>query len=372
MKKAVLFCILSILLISCQNELTINELKINLCNNKLSVFQLDLLPIVKSYSKNGVLFDVNIDVNAINIKGNIKKIREQYFNRSKRFDEETLSLISETQYDYDVNSQLLSIKTKLISDDKEYQSLENIYGANNKLISHTIFKNNMQDKMHYLYNYTYLESGLISSEKEKVNFDSKNINDRKISNENWSTINNYYYDNENRRVKDISKNPYFYDSSVVKYNYNDASVKMPYEIIKFNKSGERISTSDLIYDSVRNILVIRTWATIYISSPKLDNEIVVFFNENCKIKKITEVKDWIKNTKMYSKAEYNEEGDLVNWSEFVYPSSNETDFTYLKDYDSELQFEYQKYFYEYTYDKTGNWIERKEGDKVVKRGIIYR
>ena len=44
----------------------------------------------------------------------------------------------------------------------------------------------------------------------------------------------------------------------------------------------------------------------------------------------------------------------------------------LKEFDFKYQDEYEAKYYEYTYDKIGNWIERKEGDEVVKRKITYR
>ena len=51
-----------------------------------------------------------------------------------------------------------------------------------------------------------------------------------MENEPWSTIINYYYDNKNHRLKEISKslnNIYNSDSCVVKYKYEDFLGKMP-------------------------------------------------------------------------------------------------------------------------------------------------
>ena len=157
---------------------------------------------------------------------------------------------------------------------------------------------------------------------------------------------------------------------------------MPYQIIKYDKSGSRSSISNLSYDTIKNNLVIRTWRTFLTSfmesddykNENLNSEIIISFDDNCKIKSITKVGMWIKNMKQYAKAEYNENGDLTYWSKFIYPKSSETDFdlTYLKEFDFKYQLENEGKYYDYTYDKKGNWVERKQGDEVVKRKIIYR
>ena len=200
--------------------------------------------------------------------------------------------------------------------------------------------------------------------------------------EKWSTIKNHYYDNKNQRIKEVNKTLYNDDSCVVKYKYEEALGKMPYQIIKYNKSGSRSSISNLSYDTVQNTLVIRTWRTFFTSfmesddfkNENLESEIIITFDDNCKLKSITKVGMWIKNMKKYAKAEYNEYGDLTYWSKFLYPKSSETDYdlTYLKEFDYKYQLENEGKYYEYTYDKIGNWVERKEGDEVVKRKIIYR
>lgn len=377
MKNILSLSIALILLSSCQNNPK-KELKINHCNNNLNALELDQLPIYKSFSDYDALFDVDFDANKNQLKGNVKEINEQYLQKSTKFDEETFSLISESQNVYDEYNQLLFTKSKSISVGKEYISIENNYNDDNKIISHGSFSDNYKS----LYSYSYLESGQISSEKYKGDINPKNLNDRKMDYEKWSTIKNYYYDNKNQRIKEVNKTLYNDDSCVVKYKYEEALGKMPYQIIKYNKSGSRSSISNLSYDTVQNTLVIRTWRTFFTSfmesddfkNENLESEIIITFDDNCKLKSITKVGMWIKNMKKYAKAEYNEYGDLTYWSKFLYPKSSETDYdlTYLKEFDYKYQLENEGKYYEYTYDKIGNWVERKEGDEVVKRKIIYR
>jgi len=377
MKQILKFCIALILISACQNY-PAKELKINHCNNNLTALEIDQLPIYKSFSDYDVLFDVDFDVNKNHLKGNIKEINEQYCIKSTKFDEENLSITSEEKSEYNQNNQLLYTRSKSTTDGKEYISRENEYNDENKIIS----LGNFGDKYKFLYSYSYLESGLISSEKYKGDINPKNINDRKMENETWSTIKNYYYDDKNQRTKEISKTLYNQDSCVVKYKYEDALGKMPYQIIKYDKSGSRSSISNLSYDTIKNNLVIRTWRTFLTSfmesddykNENLNSEIIISFDDNCKIKSITKVGMWIKNMKQYAKAEYNENGDLTYWSKFIYPKSSETDFdlTYLKEFDFKYQLENEGKYYDYTYDKKGNWVERKQGDEVVKRKIIYR
>lgn len=373
MKKILSFTFIIFLFSACHTELK-KEIKIRHCSNNLTALEIDKLPIIKSFSDYDELFDLYFDVNKNHLKGNIKEINEQYFILSTKFDEENLSLTSENKSEYNQNNQLLYTRHKSISDSKEFISEENQYNKENKIVSFGSFSETYMS----LYSYSYLESGLISTEKRKIDIDPKNINDRKMENETWSTIKNYYYDERNQMTKEISKTLDNQDSCVVKYKYEDSLGKMPYQIIKYNKSGSRVSTSDLSYDNINNNLVIRTWRTFLDSdvykNENLKSEIIISFDDNCKIKSITKVGMWINNMKQYAKAEYNENGDLTYWSKFIYPKSSETDFdlTYLKEFEFKDQQEHEGKYYEYTYDKIGNWVERKQGDEVVKRKIIYR
>ena len=160
MKNILSLSIALILLSSCQNNPK-KELKINHCNNNLNALELDQLPIYKSFSDYDALFDVDFDANKNQLKGNVKEINEQYLQKSTKFDEETFSLISESQNVYDEYNQLLFTKSKSISVGKEYISIENNYNDDNKIISHGSFSDNYKS----LYSYSYLESGQISSEK---------------------------------------------------------------------------------------------------------------------------------------------------------------------------------------------------------------
>jgi hypothetical protein len=381
MKNILSFTFFLILFSAC-NDAPKKEIKIHHCSNNLDAYEIEQLPINKSYNDYSALFEVDFDKNINQLKGKIKVINEQSFKKSTKFDEETLTLTSEVENEYNEHNQLLFTKKKSITDDKEvYISQENKYNDDFKIISYGNFSFDYK----YLYSYTYLESGLISSQKYKGDIHPKNLNDRKMENEPWSTIINYYYDNKNHRLKEISKslnNIYNNDSCVVKYKYEDFLGKMPYQIIKYDKSGSRSSISNLRYDSIQNTLVIRSWKTFFtsftesqdFSDKNLDSEIIITFDDNCKIKSVTEVSIYIKNMKKYAKAEYNEYGDLTYWSKFLYPKSRETDYdlTYLKEFDYKYQLENEGKYYEYTYDKIGNWVERKEGDVVVKRKIIYR
>ena len=53
----------------------------------------------------------------------------------KKFDEEILSLTSETQNEYDLQNQLLLTKSKSLPEWKEYISQENKYNDYHKIIS---------------------------------------------------------------------------------------------------------------------------------------------------------------------------------------------------------------------------------------------
>ena len=162
MKQILKFCIALILISACQNY-PAKELKINHCNNNLTALEIDQLPIYKSFSDYDVLFDVDFDVNKNHLKGNIKEINEQYCIKSTKFDEENLSITSEEKSEYNQNNQLLYTRSKSTTDGKEYISRENEYNDENKIIS----LGNFGDKYKFLYSYSYLESGLISSEKYK-------------------------------------------------------------------------------------------------------------------------------------------------------------------------------------------------------------
>ena len=375
MKKIILFAMSIIFVVACK-QIPKKESKINHCYNIIKNVEFDSLPLFLFYSDYGDFVDISFDLEKNKLKGSVKEINTLYFEKSTKFDEENLILTNETNNQYNQYNQLLLTHSK--SKGEEHISYENKYNDDHKIISRGFFDQSYKTLESYLYS----ESGLLVIKKTKHEFDTKNLEDREMKNLSWDDKISFYYANNNQKIKEVNNSLNLNDSSVVKYKYDDNYVKIPYQIIKYTKDGNKSSISNLIYDSILNNLVITTWSVMgnnfmeseNFKSENLKNEIVIFFDDNCKVSKVTKVETWAKGMKKYSKVEYNNQGDLNNWITFVYPKSSETDsdLTYLKEFDYKYQTDSEGKYYEYTYDKIGNWIERKENKEVVKREIVYK
>ena len=265
MKNVLFYSVYLILCTACQNN-SQNEFKVKYCNNNLDAFKIDQFPLYKSYDDYSTLFEVDFDVNISTLKGSVKEINEMHFIKKTMFDEEILSLTSEILNEYDEHNQLLVTKNKSNLNSQFYISRENKYNDDGKLLSLESFS----DDYNFIYSYSYSEEGLLTSQKYKGEINPSNLNDRSMLNESWSMIINYFYDDKNQRIKEIKKSIYNQDSSVVKYKYEAALGRMPYQIIKYDKSGSRISISNLSYDNSQNKVVIRTWKTLFTSFYSFD------------------------------------------------------------------------------------------------------
>jgi len=382
MKNILSFSISLILFTACQQS-TKKEIKIYHCDKGITAMNLDSLPLYKSFSDYEAFLQLDENVNKSKIKGEIIEITEYHYKKSTKYDEETLTPILESNIQYNEFNHSTITKSKYIPNGKEYISQENVYTSNGIINSEGKF----DDKYMFLYSYIFSTDGVLVSKKSKIDTNPTNVNDRKMLYQNWDNKISYYYENTNQLSKETQSTLYLGkfiqdDSTVVKYKYIDAHSKLPDEIIKYNKNGDRSTISYVSYDSILNNLVIRTWrpwGTSYngnngISDKNLLSELVIAFDENCQVTGVTNVEIWIKNMKRYSKLEFNEKGDLTSWSRFIYPKKSETDYdlTYLKEFDYQYKLESDGKYFDYTYDKMGNWIERKEGDDVIKRKIIYR
>lgn len=378
--KNILSIFISLILFTACQQSTKKEIKIYHCDKGITALNLDSLPLYKSFSDYDAFLELDEDVNKSKIKGEIKEITEYHYKKSTKYDEETLTPILESNIQFNEFNLSTITKSKYIPNGEEYISQENVYNSKGIINSEGKF----DDKYKFLYSYIFSNDGLLVSKKSKIDTHPTNVNDRKMLNQNWDTKISYYYENTNQLSKESQSTLFLGkfiqdDSTVVKYKYINAHSKLPDEIIKYNKNGYRSTISYVSYDSIKNNLVIRTWrswgtSNNEISDKNLLGEIVIAFDENCQVTGVTNVEIWIKNMKRYSKLQYNEKGDLTSWSRFVYPKKSETDYdlTYLKEFDYQYTLESDGKYYDYTYDKMGNWIERKEGDDVIKRKIIYR
>ncbi len=371
-----IFRVLLLLLIieSChQNQA--EESKTYYCDKRITAMNIDSLPLYKSFSDYDAFLDISDDVKTC-IKGNVQEISECHYKKSHRFDEDILTQTSEIIIQFNDQNQMVKSITKLTPDGSQYVSAENTYSDKNKLIS----KGSFEEKYKTLNQYSYTENGQLQSIKTKWDFSSKNLSDRIMSNIDWGSQMSYYYNDSGMLNKEVQT--YFGgDSCVVKYDYVYGSNGPINQIIKYNKSsGNREYITNLNYDEKKNRMTATTWNVLFSFSydetneKNLDNQIVVYFNNNCKVSKVTKVKKRDKNFKRYTKVDFNDQGDLVSKSEILYPNSSENDFNfnYLEEFDSKYILEPQYEYYEYVYDNYGNWIERTNGEDVIKRKIVYK
>lgn len=308
------------------------ELKVHNCINNSTISNLDSLPLSKSFEEYEDFISVNFENSSI--KGNVENITEEVFEESIKFGEKNLTLTS-----------------------KRYIEYKNM-----------LRQGDFQENFKSLDSFTYNSKGYITQKMTKVDLSHGDVNDRKMNNIEWDYKINYYYENNNV-IKEVKNTFYKNDSCVVKYAYENSLGKMPYHITKYDRYGDNSSDSYISYDSINNNLIIQTYGFF-----KNQNEIVITFNDKCKIIKITQVESPKNKMQEYSKAEFNEQGDILSWSKFKYPCKNEKEYnlTYLDEFQTELETNFKGESYTYVYDKIGNWIERKNGNKIINRKITYR
>jgi hypothetical protein len=229
--------------------------------------------------------------------------------------------------------------------------------------------------------YSYSEKGQLQYMKTKMDINNSNLSDRIMSNINWEYKNSYYYNKKGKLIKEVQSNIMNKDSCVVKYEYDLGLGEQFYQIIKYDKeSGKRQFITRLSYDKDKNALTLISWSVFFsqsndeINDNNLESKIIIFFNDNCKVSKVTKVEKWEKSTKKYSKYEFNLHGDLILKDILVYPDDNENDFNfdYKQKFEPNFILEPEYEVYKYSYDSNGNWIERTNGEDVVKRKIKYR
>lgn len=372
-KKILLFFLILLAIESCQQNSTKPfKVKSYDCCKEITALNIDSLPLYKSFSDHGEFLDIN-DEFKTKINGKIQETRECYYKKCHRFDEDILTPTVEIINQFNDKNHLIKSTSKLILDGTEYVSAENSYSAGNKLLSKGSFEKDYKTINLYYYSI----KGQLQSIKTKWDFKSTNLSDRIMSNINWGSKKSYHYNSKGQIIKEVES--YFGgDSCVVKYDYESTG---GLQIIKYDKkSGVRSFTTNLYYDKDNNTLTAKSWNVLLdftndqTNDKNLGSQIIVFYDSNCNVNKVTKVEKWINNTKKYSKLEFNKQGDVISKSYIVYPNRSENDFNfdYKEEFEPEFILEPEYENYEYVYDRYGNWIERTNGENVVKRKIKYR
>ena len=136
--------------------------------------------------------------------------------------------------------------------------------------------------------------------------------------------------------------------------------------------------SDFHFNNQTNIFTIATknvWMTSNNYEDKYgDSRVLIYFDSNCQVQKVTKVEFRDKTSCRYQKIEFNDHGDIKSYETFIYPilKGGLNNYEYVKQLDYSLIKESEFLNYEYVYDKYGNWIERKSYSEVVKRLITYK
>jgi hypothetical protein len=369
--------LISSLVLSCKDKDKVEQTRVHDCPDRVTVTNLDSLPFYKDFSDYSDFLSLNPNPQKLNLRGDVKEITEYVYESSTRFDEEVLTPIEESTTLFDEKNNLIKTVKTLLPNGFKYISRQNKYSADNLLIEEGVFDKEFQTLT--LFNYS--QNGKLISKKVKYGLDDSNLNDTKLSKEDWSDKTTYYYNQNGRVNKEIVFHYSSNDSSVVKYELDEGLGAAPYQIIKYNKSGNRDFLTNLNQDKNKNTFNARSW-NIGLSfgfgneqtDENLKSDIVVYFDDNCHVAKVTKVETWAKGMKRYSMIEYNKQGDLISTSEFLYPKSSENDYnlSYLEKFESEFQIEGKYEYYEYTYDKVGNWVKMSNGSKIIKRKISYR
>lgn len=324
------------------------------CNKIINSLNIESLFVAKNYydniSSSDFLYLSESDDN-FRFNGIVKSIKETVSETSIRFDEEHEEKLFVTNYEFDNNNLIL-------------KEVENI-GGNIDLSRENFREYYVQNK------YNYSTNGLLLNKVfKKIRGMNKNA---KPDIEQW----NYFYNNENQLVKEIYKSPY-QDSTVVKYDYFDNSLN---EAFIYNTKGEKIINAIFNYDNENNCFIVRTTGTRWGSSELneiLGNpiEILFYFDDNCKLVKITKVNrsgsEKSGFRKVYEKLELNKEGDPTSITSFTVNNLKNSDMIYHDDFDYSVKEYSTSKYYEYKYDNKNNWIYKKEGNNVYRREIIYR
>lgn len=375
-RKIIFFAIIlvSCSVVSCKEKDKLEQIQIYDCPDRVTVTNLDSLPLEKNFMDNYEFLGLHSNPEKLNLKGNVKEIAEYVYESSTRFDEEVLKPIEESTTFFDKKNNL--IKTITFSDGWKYISRQNKYSVENLLMEEGVY--DKQNQKLTIFNYS--QNGKLISKKAKYGSSMSNINDTKLSKEDWLFNTTYYYNQHGIVNKEI----FFYygsnESSAVKYE--EVFGAALYKIIKYDKSGNRDCITILYQDKIKNTLTLRSWdikfsintLSIDETDENLKSDIVLYFDNSCKVYKVTKVETWGKGMKKYSLIEYNKQGDLISTYEFLYPNSSENDYNldYLEKFEPEFQLEGKYEAHEYTYDKIGNWVKMITGNKVIKRKISYR
>lgn len=356
-KRAILsVCIIAgivCLLLSCTNKK--EKTAIYECNKKINAMNIEALFIEKNYyddiSSSDFFYLSELD-NNFRFNDSIKSIQETISEISIKFDEESEEKLFINNYKFDINNNLI------------LKQVENIGG------NIDLSKENFRE-YYTSNNYNYSNNGLLMNKVIKT---IRGINkDAKPEIEQW----NYFYNNDNKLIKEIYKNPY-QDSTVVKYNYFDNSLS---EAFVYNTEGEKVINLIFNYSNENNSFTIRTLGTRWGNSELNEvlgnpTEIIFYFDDNCKLKKITKVtlSGSEKNgyRKVFEKMELNKEGDPINITSFTVENLKNNDMVYHDDFDYSVKESWKSKSIEYKYDNKNNWIYKKEGEIACRRIISYR
>jgi hypothetical protein len=336
---------------SCTQTTKENEI-INNCVKEINIVNMESIFIEKNYSDNSYLdyFYLSDPENNFRLNGAIKSIQETASEISIKFDEENEEKLFVTNYEFNNFNNLTR---------KEFQNIEE-----------DIVLAEENSKEYFLNEYNYSAYGLlINKVQKKISGINKNT-DPEIQKQ-WY----YSYNDENKLIKEVYKDPY-QDSTVIKYNYFDNSLS---EVFFYNSGGEKRFNATFYYD--KNTISIKTnYNTLGPSELNviLDDptEIILYFNNNCQLEKITKVNlfgsEKTGYNKKFNKIELNVEGDPISIISFNVDNLKNESFVYSEDFEYfDMKNKYSRYF-EYKYDHQQNWTYKREGNKVFRRVIYYR
>jgi hypothetical protein len=283
--------------------------------------------------------------NFTRLNGDIKSIQETVSETSIKFDEEYEEKLFVNYYEFDNNNDMIQ---------KDVENFERNIPAFIEYLRMSFFG----------CTYLYSPNGLL------INKNLKSLNGSvkksEAGNERW----NYFYDSDNKLIKEIYKNSFLYDSTVVKYKYFGNLLS---EAIVYNGDGENVFMLRFDYDNVKNIYTV--W-TSHNQGERPFSEIVFYFDDNCKLKKVTQVRSLkvvIGFNKDYAKIDINQEGDMTSITSFNVKNLKNDDLTYNDDIDFSGKENWYSKDFEYQYDNKNNWILKKEGKNLVYRRVInYR
>lgn len=344
------------------------------CESRVSQMTIDDLPLKITSSDYGGLIVLDGEKKwEKSLKNGVTKIIETHYSKSERFDEGALDENYTTTYQFNKFQNIVenhSVPKNTTAGDDTYLFVYDESGNLTKDIFRR--KGDFSWETEYLYDESgrLLHSGVLSSGGIQHQF--------KIGNPLWTTRNSYEYNENGQLIKLRDVKCFSSDSVVLKYNYDTALKNIPFEVIKYNRFGQRDMRSEFHFNNQTNIFTIATknvWMTSNNYEDKYgDSRVLIYFDSNCQMQKVTKVEFRDKTSCRYQKIEFNDHGDIKSYETFIYPilKSGLNNYEYVKQLDYSLIKESEFLNYEYVYDNYGNWIERKSYSEVVKRLITYK